>query len=461
MPVLALDIGSSSTRAAVFEGRGRRLTGVYAQRYSLRYGDNGAAELDPRMLRDAVRAVLTQFGRRQEMIASCAFWHGLLGLDGKLRPLTPIYTWADSRSKPDAAGLRAEFSEEEILQRTGCMLRFPFWLAKLRWLRRTDHALFRRVHFWVSPSDWILHDLSGDLATSESMASGTGLLNQSSRGWDGELCDAAGITENHLPAILDRINDGRVLTTIGDGAASNIGSGATSENTAAINLGTSAAVRVITRHPLPIPSGLFRYIVSGQTFVLGGATSNAGNLREWCQRKLHLQPSAPLGRKAAATDTLIALPFVVAERSPDWPEFPGAISGYNLTTTPLEIFRALTTSAFYRLADIFDLLEQSVGGIDRIIVSGGMTKSAAALRILADALARHLELAIETEASLRGAALHALADGGDFLPAHKRGRVIRCNANRAELHRRRRHKQRLFAKSLAAHERLSMRSKRV
>ncbi len=388
--------------------------------------------------------------RTFNLVASCAFWHGLLGLDGKLRPLTPIYTWADSRCASDAAQLRREFSEDDLLQRTGCMLRFPHWPAKLRWLRRTRHALFRRARFWVSPADWLLHDLFGDLATSESMASGTGLFDQVERNWDLTLCDALKLRQSQLPPVRRKLDDdGKALTAIGDGAASNIGSGATSEHIAAINLGTSAAVRLITHRPLRIPAGLFRYVVNERTFVLGGAISNAGNLHQWCERMLRLPQGASLDRGGAATDTLVALPSIVAERSPDWPEMPATISGLTLATAPAEILRAFITSAFYRLAEVFDLLEQCAGPIERVIVSGGMTRSSAVVGILADVLRRDLELAAETEASLRGAALHALVTTGDFAPAKERGRIIRVDEHSAELHRVRREKQRSFADALS------------
>jgi gluconokinase len=372
-------------------------------------------------------------------------------LDAKRRPITPIYTWADSRSRPDAIELRAKFSEEEILERTGCMLRFCFWPAKLRWLRRTNRALFSRVPFWVSPSDWLWQELFGELATSESMASATGLFDQTKRTWDAAMCDATGIDQSQLPPIRDSLHrDGRILTAIGDGAASNIGSGAISERIAAINLGTSAAIRIMTSGRMRIPNGLFRFSASGQRFVLGGAISNAGNLRSWCEKQLRLPHSARIERAAAATDSLVALPFVIAERAPDWPEISGAIAGYNFATTPLEIFRALITGALYRLADIFDFLEQSVGRIDRIIVSGGMTKSAGVVSILADALGRDLELASEAEASLRGAALHALARGEESYPApRKRGRILRFNKRFAKLHRARRKTQHTFFEVLS------------
>jgi len=147
---------------------------------------------------------------------------------------------------------------------------------------------------------------------------------------------------------------------------------------------------------------------------------------------------------------MVALPFFVAERAPDWPEIPASISGLDLATTRTEIFRVLTTSALYRLADIFDLLEKSVGRIARIIVSGGMTRSADALAILADVLGRDLEVARETEASLRGAALHALRSNGSTSREAKRGRIIRCEKKLAKKHRARREKQRYLVEQASS-----------
>ena len=55
---------------------------------------------------------------------------------------------------------------------------------------------------------------------------------------------------------------------------------------------------------------------------MGGAISNAGNLRRWCERELRIEENEEnaLSRKAAADDALTVLPFWIAERAPTWPE---------------------------------------------------------------------------------------------------------------------------------------------
>ena len=173
--VLALDIGSSSTRSALFDEKARMITGSDARReYAVRYSADGGAELSPFDLRQAAQSCLKETLRAHRSsrlsripivgVGGSAFWHSLLGLDGNGRPLTPIYTWADSRCARDAMQLREEFDERKIHAQTGCMLRASFWPAKLHWLRRVDRRLFRTVTRWVSPAEWIFEEIFGAFA---------------------------------------------------------------------------------------------------------------------------------------------------------------------------------------------------------------------------------------------------------------------------------------------------------
>src|ERR1700693_6037722 len=106
--VLAMDIGSSPTRSALLDEKGRALTGTSASReYSVRYAADGRAELSPEPLLRATQLSVQQTLRAHHSSRSLrkvpivaaggsAFWHSLLGLDEKGRPLTPVFTWADS-----------------------------------------------------------------------------------------------------------------------------------------------------------------------------------------------------------------------------------------------------------------------------------------------------------------------------------------------------------------------------
>jgi gluconokinase len=449
---LAIDIGTSSLRTALFDARARRFVGTTAQQaYPLRVTSDGGAELSPQTLRQAVLRCLTRtlrFYRADRALRSrpiiavgtSCFWHSLLGTDASGRALTPIYTWADSRSREDAARLRAEFSERAVHARTGCMLRSSYWPAKLVWLRRARPQLFARVKRWMSPAEWLHRELCGDSTCSYAMASGTGLFNPSTLQCDAELLKRCRITAQMLgplsegPVLLSTriqrrfpaLRDALFFPAIGDGAAGNLGSGATKANLAALNCGTSAAIRVVRRTKRArAPFGLFCYRVDAERVVIGGAVSNAGNLRAWCLRELNL-PSDPheLERAMSAPPNvergLTVLPFWVSERAATWPEnLRGVIVGLTHSTSALDILRATREAVFHRLAQIADLLPAR-----RFVVSGGIQKSRAELQLLADVLGRTVIACSEAESSLRGAAVYALERLGVTVPSPPAGRMV-------------------------------------
>lgn len=467
--VLALDIGSSSTRTALFDCRARRLRGTDATKsYTIRYTPDGGAELSPltlsRAVQRCVRVSLASQPQHQSRVAALgtsSFWHGLLGLDRAWKPLTPIYTWADLRGSDAARALRKRLSERENHARTGCMLHASFWPAKLTWLRQTQPKMFRRVARWVSPVDWIFHELFGTTVSSSSMASGTGLYNLHRGTWDEKLCAICHVHPSQLPVLRESASPTRsvrgvaspalIFTAIGDGAAGNLGSGAERCGTVAINVGTSAAARMIRSSgegaKQKVPMGLFQYVVDDDRRVIGGAVSNAGNLRQWALRELRLGKSAAthrliFARPAAANDTLVTLPFWAGERSPTWPDHQlGVIDGLTQATKAPDILRALNSAVFYRLAQILELIGDGGGPPERIIVSGGILQSMAAVRLLADAIGHDVEIAREQEASLRGAAVHALQQLGRPAPNLPRGILIRHDGKLAAKHRKRRARQ--------------------
>ena len=433
--VLALDIGTSSVRTALFDQGARRLPGsLHQQPYAVSYSDDGAAELGPQTLQDnLLRCLNNTVARAQGRVISAvgvsSFWHSLIGTSARGRAVTPIYTWADSRCREDATRLRAEISERDYHRQTGCMLRASFWPAKLRWLARTKPHLVRRVVRWQSPADWLAGQYceGGADACAYGMATGTGLFNPCTLRWEPGLAERCGVQPAQLCPLNEdslRLNgamrkrfptlaDARWWPAIGDGAASNLGSGATRPGRVAVNVGTSAAFRVMRAgRDAASPFGLFCYRVDAERYVVGGAVSNAGNLRAWCLRELNLPRDEKkldhaLDQRPGPLRSLVTLPFWSAERAPTWcEELAGVLSGLNQNTTALDILQATTEAVYHRLALIADLsLGQSSA---QIIVSGGVLKSPGLLQRLADVLGREVSPSREPEASLRGAAVYAL-----------------------------------------------------
>lgn len=454
--VLALDAGTSSARAARFDLQGRMVPGSLAQRRVRLFTDrDGMAVLEAepwlRTMSACVRRALGDGAGLRGVGFSC-FWHSLLGTDAAGNALTPIYTWADSRCREDALALRQEFDEAEWHADTGCMLRASFWPAKIRWLQRTDRALFRRVKRWVSPAEWLQWRLTGDATCAIGMATGTGLFDPRRQVWSERALAAVGLDTARLLPVSDAPGVWRDVPWfpgIGDGAASNLGSGATTPGRAAINLGTSAALRVMNSgDDARAPLGLFAYRVDARRYLVGGAVSNAGNLHAWARREFHLprDPTlldAALATRPAPAHGLTVLPFWNAERAPRWNEdATGVIAGLRQSTTGLDVLQALLEASYYRLARI----AEDIGGSPTWIVSGGAARSQPTLQRLANIMGAPLHVCPESEASLRGAAVLVLERLRAPIVPLSLGRPVRPNAR---LHAR-------YREARAAQERLEL-----
>ncbi len=432
-PVLAIDLGTSSVRAGLFDVRGKRVPGTVAQRiYTLKTGRDGKAELDPfdvlRQTKACIKEATTGWHTISAVGMSC-FWHSLLGTDAEGNPLTPIYTWADSRCREDAARLREELGEREVHAETGCMIRSSFWPAKLRWLQRTDRSRFRRVHYWMSPGEWVQWRLAGKSRCAFGMATGTGLFDPTKLAWSPRLLEACNFSADRMLSVGDEPADWRGVPwfpAIGDGAASNLGSGAVDAGRGAINVGTSAALRIMRVGPVAkAPFGLFAYRVDAQRYLVGGAVSNAGNLHAWCLRELRLPDNSAAIEKALSdrpgpSHGLTVLPFWTAERAPTWDETAmGAIVGLRQSTSSLDLLQAITEGFYHRLGMIAEMLAGDAQ--PKWIVAGGILKSKSALRRLANVMGRAVYANPEPEASLRGAAVFALEKLGLSIAEMKYG----------------------------------------
>ncbi len=192
--VLALDVGTSSCRASVYDLQARPVGDHVAQiHYAPRVTPDGGAELNPETLFDNLCAVIDEVLRTARRpiaaVAASTFWHSLLGVDAQGNPKTPVYLWLDGRARGEMAALQAELDEREIHARTGCVLHWTYWPAKLRWLRRTSPDVYTSVTRWISFGEFFQQRLTGATAVSRSMASGTGLLDVHQGAWDATMLE--------------------------------------------------------------------------------------------------------------------------------------------------------------------------------------------------------------------------------------------------------------------------------
>lgn len=478
MLVMALDVGTSSARALCFDKRGRAVPGVEARAaYEPVTGPDGRAELGADALLATVETVVDEClvraggaAHRIAAVGASVFWHSLLGLDADGHPLMPVMTWADTRGAGAAHALRRELDELVTHARTGAPLHAAYFPAKLRWIREHDPQAFARARTWCGFGEYLAARLTGEMRASVSMASGTGLLDQERARWDAEMLGACGIGVSTLPAVDDRPAPGLVapydarwpalarvpwFPAWGDGACSSVGSDCVGPDRVALNVGTSAALRLVATTVPALPGGLWRYRVDARRSLVGGATSEGGNVLAWCRRVLALPADDGALEQALASlppdgAGLTALPFLAGERAPGWREDArAALAGLALGTTPAEILRALLEAVALRLAEIYDQLRPLAAVSHTVVASGGaLLRSPAWAAIVADALGVPLALSSEAEASSRGAALMALAALGVAAPPASPGAVVAFDPRRHERYRHARARQRRLYESI-------------
>lgn len=444
--VLALDVGTSSVRARVYDERGEHVEHVEAQtRYELTHGHDGRAEFDPDELVEAAKAAVAEArgeaGGQVDAVAASCFWHSLLAIDERGRALSPLVTWRDTRSVDAADELVRRLDARAVHARTGCPLHPSFWPAKLVLLRERDPELFRSAHRFVGFGEYLYGRLIGDMRASLSTASGTGLLDVSARRWDEEVLDAVGITPERLPEISDEpAGDGEPwFPALGDGASSNVGAGCTTRNRAALMIGSSGAYRVVFEADRADPrEGLFLYRLDDRRFVEGGSLSDGGNLHSWLERTLRLGEQPTFGPPDG--HGLTFLPLLGGERSPGWNgRARGAIAGLSFDTTADELLQAALEGVALRFAEIAELL----GPVEEVVATGtALLSNPTWAQIVADALGRPLTLSAVEEASARGAAVVALERLGARPDDPPPGEVVEPRPEAVEAYRAARERQR-------------------
>jgi gluconokinase len=442
---LAIDVGTTSTRVIAFDALARPIAGTTVRdAHEVTTDGAGAATLDADRVTDGVArcidGALGRLGRRAADIAvvgTSVFWHGLLGIDARGKPTTPLFTWADLRARDAARALSAELDPAAFHRRTGCYLHSTYPAVKLRWLRATQPVVVRRTARWVSLAEYLALRFHGEVHVSHGIASATGLYDQARRTWDPLTLRAIGVDARMLSPISDAPTTGlrvvmarrwpvlaRVpwISGIGDGALANVGSGCATPDRAAISLGTSGAVRACYRarrgHP---PNGFWEYRLDERYVVVGGAVNNGWNAIRWAKRTLG---SAPLD---GPNGGLTVLPLFAGERTPWWDDrSTGAITGLRLATQPAEVASALIEAVMLRLAAVAAALVGAHPDGARLVASGGVFAWRPELaQVIADALGRTVALAEDAEASARGAAIVALARIGALPSIEVRPHIVR------------------------------------
>ena len=427
MTTLVIDVGSSSVRALLFDADNQLIPDAQSRREH-HFAADATANSDElrQQVETCIDAVLAHSRAAAiKAVGMATFVGNMVGLDAERNPVTPLYTYADIRSHDDALQLAREFNMQAVHARTGCRIHPAYHPARLHWLKRTQPNLYERVTLWTDFASACYSTWFGcDVPTSYSVASWSGLLDRHTLQWDAQWRDYLQLADDALPALADMttvqtglshtyaqrwpgLRDVPFYLAVGDGAAANIGSGGTTPDRPVLTVGTTAALRIVTKNPGTIPLGLWCYRVDADRHLVGGATSEGGNVFGWAREALRLDRDgldATLAGCQPGAHGLTVLPLLAGERSPGYQaSASGTIHGLRLDTRPLDMLHALLESVALRLRLIYELM--GTPG-DNVLAGGGaLVQSKAWAQIMADALSVPLHLADTPQATARGVAL--------------------------------------------------------
>ncbi len=444
--ILGVDIGTGSAKSVAVTPAGH-IAAAHRQTYPTQHPQPGYSEQSPETVIAAIIATIRK--TVEEMNAapaaislSCAM-HSLMAVDENGTPLTPLMTWADNRSEAFAAALKNTPAGREIYAATGTPVHPMSPLCKVQWLREHEPEVFKNAACFIGIKELFLFRCFHEFIIDHSLASATGMFDIRQLYWHAAALEAAGITDDRLPIPVETTRlligmdagmaealgvppDTLIMAGSSDGCLAQLGSGAVEPGHAALTIGTSGAIRMMTRQPAEDPqSRLFSYVLTPEHYVCGGAINNGGGALQWFSKAflpwsdynnfLKTAFTAPPGAEG-----LLCLPYLLGERAPVWDsEARGAYVGIGQQHTSAHFQRALIEGICFGLYNVAEALESVVTPVKEVTVSGGFTASPLWIQLLADIFQKPMLLHQDEDASAIGAAMlawHALgkADAWQF-----------------------------------------------
>ncbi|MEU9076361.1 xylulokinase [Kitasatospora sp. NPDC048538] len=417
--VIGFDSSTQSTKALAVDidtgavlGQGRAPHGV---------STGAGRESDPEQWWQALgeAAGATGWADRAAAVSVAGQQHGLVTLDASGAPVRPSLLWNDVRSAPQAAALRAAIGAAELARRTGSVPTAAFTAAKWAWLRAEEPAAADRVAAVRLPHDFLTERLTGEAVTDRGDASGTGWWGPD--GYDLDVLGRIGLDPALLPQVLSpgtRAGAVRPGTPLRAGAPVAAGTG---DNMAAalglgllpgqpvLSLGTSGTVYAVGRTRPADPSGT----VAGFADALGGWLPLACTLN--CTLAVdRFAALLRLGRdEVDAGGTVVVLPYLDGERTPDLPGASGLVHGLRHDTTPGQLLQAAYDGAAHALLAALDGVLRAGGedpaGDEPLLLIGGGARGQAWQRTVLRLSGRPVQVPEAQELVALGAAAQAAA----------------------------------------------------
>lgn len=447
--VLALDQGTSSSRAFVFDWAGN-VCGRAQREFAQHFPRDGWVEHDPLDIWQTqlatARAALTSAGISASDLAAVGItnqrettilWERRSGA-----PVANAIVWQDRRTADVCERLRAGGAGPSVARKTGLPIDPYFSATKIAWLLEHTPGLRARAEAgeiaFGTVDTWLIWNLTGGTvhATDHTNASRTLLLDLETLDWDAELLALFDVPRAVLPELRPSIGSfGNVEATFlgatvaiggvaGDQQAALVGQAGFREGRAKNTYGTGSFVvastgeRIVRSRNGLLATVAFSTAAHRATYALEGSIFITGAAVQWLRDGLHVIESAAevetLAARVPDSGGVTFVPALTGLGAPYWdPHARGAIFGLTRATSREHLARATLEAMAFQTADVLDAMARDAGlAPSELRVDGAVASNDLAMQIQADILGIEIVRPSITETTALGAAYLAGLQAG-------------------------------------------------
>jgi glycerol kinase len=450
--LLAIDQGTSATKAVVFNAEGR-IVAKGTEPLASYYPQPGFVEQDPlEIYQNVLAAVKSCLDRFRAEVSSDVSQIRACGIsnqretfclwDADGRPLCPALVWPCKRSVNICARIRGSSLEQEIIRRTGLIADPYFSGTKLIWLYENNPAIKSAIEdgrvLFGTVDTWLLYKLTGGRSyyTDYTNASRTLFFNIDRLSWDPYLLEQFHLSGLKLPQArsssfdfgdtdFDGLLPSRIgiHALIGDSHAAAFGERCFSPGTAKATLGTGCSILLNTgRKRIPSANGMVATICwsAGDRvdYALEGIIVSCGATIQWLKENLGLmnesEESEAMARSVPNSHGVYLIPAFNGLGAPHWNmDVKAAITGLTLGCTKNHIVRAALESIPYRIKDVIAAMEEcSHIPLTHLRVDGGISKNRFIMQFMSDLLRKEVvNIGIQDVSAFGAACLAGLQKG--------------------------------------------------
>lgn len=440
--ILAIDQGTTSSRAIVFDAKGKRI-GQAQQEFNQIFPHDGWVEHDPEEIwqssLNVCRTVLKDTGLTAQDIAAIGITNQrettVLWDKNTGKPVYNAIVWQDRRTSKYCQTLTNEGWQEKVQEKTGLLIDPYFSATKIKWILDNvegvkAEAQAGNILFGTIDSFLLWHLTGGEShKTDATNAARTMAFNIHTQEWDEELIDLMAIGDVCFPEVMDCSADFGVTDhelfgapipitgMAGDQQAALIGQACFEKGMVKSTYGTGCFMILNTgdealksEHKMLTTVG---YRLDGKvTYALEGSIFIAGAAIQWLRDGLKLFSDAKetktLAEQARNQDSVYLVPAFTGLGAPYWdPDARGAMLGLTRDTSVADIVSAGLRSVCYQTKDLVNAMEKDGAVFNSLRVDGGMVVNDLVVQFLADILGVKVERPKVTETTALGAAFLA------------------------------------------------------